>query len=728
MKTKLFLLLLLGILLISCGPAPEAELRPSPTTAAATAAPTETAVPKPTTEPIPTATETIAPTREPTAEPDVEIDPFTLARQLIKQIVPAAPEGWQVEPCKGEAAVLCISDGQANVGYAELLIYPLSGYDAEHSVRLTAETLPADPATYTAEQKTAVQQALTALAEEHLDVIAADRAITYPDDTFTPLPVEPAQMGGLPALILGFVHTDDSERVIERYVNIATFDRQFIYWFSINYDPANFSTFVSDTAVTQFTPFFLQMAATLPLYNTVVDALPPLPPLTAYAEQMGEIPAGADWSLISELPQGPTAVTVLSQPAQTEPLTAELAAAIAQRYSFDEPLHVEARTGLSISDSAELGFFVAFDGSRTLSLSGPPYSYSDVANWNQGLDLPFAQAAPLADQFLQETGWLTFPYEMAESNQGEGVLFLPVLDGVKLLTPAYGVRVTANGGVSGMSIYPLETLSPLGDYSIITAEMAWSQVSAAGPGTFYRIVPPVGEMAVTALFPTEYSNLPAPGQVAEVYTNIWAYRPLTDDGPPRLQSSDFFRITGDAAMLNDLAEQTDYLVHLWGTVQENGSGLLELALEKWEVVTDAGGLPTFFGTIQQDGGQTFLADEANRTTYLLPNAPADLSSGDYAAVAGLPDAENGKDLLTWQKISVYPPQEDAEPAPTIAPVQTVTIKSVQLVYLPQPAFATGLPHNLFVPAWQFTGTADNGADVAVWITAVSPEFITPPTP
>lgn len=265
MKIRIFLPLLLLILLIACGPTPEAELLPSPAAVATTAAPTETAAPKPTSEPTPAATETAAPTPEPTIEPEVEIDPFTLARQLIEQVVLAAPEGWQVEPCEGEAAVLCISDGEENVGYAELLIFPLNSYDAEHPVRLTAETLPADSTTYTAEQETAVQQALTALAEEHLDVIAADRAITYPDDTFTPLPIEPAQMGGQPALTLGFVHTDDSETAVERYVNVATFDRQFIYWFGINFDPANVSTFVSVTAVTQFTPFFLQTAASLPL-------------------------------------------------------------------------------------------------------------------------------------------------------------------------------------------------------------------------------------------------------------------------------------------------------------------------------------------------------------------------------------------------------------------------------------------------------------------------------
>ncbi len=49
-------------------------------------------------------------------------------------------------------------------------------------------------------------------------------------------------MGGLPALNFGFVHTNDAEEIIERYVNIMAFDRQFVYSFNINFDPANFST------------------------------------------------------------------------------------------------------------------------------------------------------------------------------------------------------------------------------------------------------------------------------------------------------------------------------------------------------------------------------------------------------------------------------------------------------------------------------------------------------
>ena len=175
-------------------------------------------------------------------------------------------------------------------------------------------------------------------------------------------------------------------------------------------------------------------------------------------------------------------------------------------------------------------------------------------------------------------------------------------------------------------------------------------------------------------------------------------------------------------MLNELVEKSDYLLHLWGRVDRPAAGLRELTLSNWEVIEDAGGLPMFFGTIRQDGYQTFLVDEANDTSYFIPDAPADLEAGNYVAVSGLPEAAGIIDQLLWQKITVYPPQPEATPQPTAVPMQTVTIDSVKLVYLPQPASVTGLTDNLFIPAWEFAGVADNGARVTVWVTAVSPEF------
>ena len=326
-------------------------------------------------------------------------------------------------------------------------------------------------------------------------------------------------MGALPALTFGFTRANSDGAVQERYLNVAAFDQQFLYWFGISYDPVYVSSFVSDAAVSQFTPFFHQIAASLPIHlpDTANSQAPPLlPPLTSYSEASGELPDGLTWLLKTELPHAAAAVPVLSQPAQIEPLTAEQANRIAITYGFNGPLYVEARPGLSVNDAGDLGMFVAFDGARTLSLAGMPYSYSDISNWHQGLDLPFDEAAPIAERFLRAKGWLTFPYTMAESTQGEGVLFQPILEGVQLLSPAYGVRVAGNGQVSDVSIYPLDTLTPAGDFPIMTASMAWESLEKDlnQSGIFYRIKQPAVETTAVAS-PIEYSKFPSVQQGGE---------------------------------------------------------------------------------------------------------------------------------------------------------------------------------------------------------------------
>ena len=742
-KKRAFGMVWLSLLLLSaCSPAPPSgEVATEPNAAVVPVASTSpTIAPAATIPPMPTAASTVAAvatptvasqtTREatvtPTASPAAQIDPYVAARRILEQTEFAAPDGWKVTVCEGEAAFVCISDGQEILGYAELLLLPLTGYADGHVLRQTAAKMPAEAAAYTADHFKLARQALVALAEEHLEVIAADRVITYPDDAFVSLGEQPAQLGALPALAFGFVRTNSEGEVQERHLNIAAFDQQFLYWFGIGYDPKYAASFVTDTAVSQFEPFLYQNAANLPIHMPGMahdESLPLPPPLISYSEQSGELPGDLTWALATELPRAAATVPVLSQRAQTEPLTAENAARVARTYGFNGPLYVEARPGISVTDAADLGLFAAFDGSRTLSLAGMPYRFTDVANWHQGPDLPFDEAAPIAERFLRAKGWLSLPYAMAESTQGEGVLFLPILDEVQLLSPAFGVRVAGNGEVSGMSIHVLDTLTPAGEYPIMTANTAWESLekNPNQSGTFYRIEQPQGEPTAVAS-PIEYSNIPPSRRKGEFYTNIWAYRPLAGDFPLIVRSSDFIRIAGDVDLLAELVEQSDNLLHLWGTVDRPAPGLRELALDQWEVIEDAGGLPMFFGKIEHDGNQTLLVDEANQNNYVLPDAPSDLRAGDYAAVSGWPETASDVDRLLWQNITVYPPQHAAAPQPTAVPIQAVTVDSVKLVYLPQPASVTGLADNLFVPAWEFAGEADNGAQVTAWVAAISAEL------
>lgn len=719
-KRHLLISFFIIIWLAACSPALEPAGQPTPGVPATTAATPTTAAPTATTG-QPTAV-------KPTATAVPEVDPYALAHQILEQAVLPESESWQVQLCEGEAAVLCVSQAEKNVGFAELLIFSLTGFSEEDPIRLAAGQLAADLPAASLTGQSAAREALQAHATEYLAAIAADRAITFPEDPFIPLDVEPVQLGALPALAYGFVRTNSAGEIQERYLNVAAFDNQFIYLIGINYDPANVSTFISDTAVTQFAPLFYEIAAALPIQAQAKTTLPILPELVPAISLSGYFPENVVWSLATELPAWATAVAVLSQPAQSEPLSAEQAAATAQTYGFSGPLYVEYRTGFTMDELTDMGMFIVFDGARNLNMWSRPYFYSDARHRSTAADLPFAQAAQIAEQYLKENGWLTFPYETRESDQGEGVLFLPLIEGVLLSSPAYAVRVAADGGIASIFIYPLDDIAEIGSYPIVTAETAWQQLQENPnlPGNFYMIDPPPMDTPMT--LPATYQRLPAPGESSTVYNNIWVYRPLSGAELPIVTSNDYHRIHGEPALIEALTAETDYLVKLSGFVEEPAPGLRSLSLTDWELVPDAGGLPMFFGQIAKEGEQIYLVDTANQITYLLPDAPAELAPGDETVVAGMPDAVDEITLLHWQEISVYPPQEETIfPTPT-GPMKAVTIDSVKLVYLRMPAHVSGRTDNLYFPVWQFMGEADNGERVTMWVTAVSPEYLQSPLP
>lgn len=133
-----------------------------------------------------------------------------------------------------------------------------------------------------------------------------------------------------------------------------------------------------------------------------------------------------------------------------------------------------------------------------------------------------------------------------------------------------------------------------------------------------------------------------------------------------------------------------------------------------------GSLPTVYGELLANGATWLLRQDGTGTFYTLPNPPDGLQVGALAAVSGLPQTVNEQDQLLWQEMTVYSPPS-AAPQPTAVPLQSVTITAVQLVYLRQPTTVTGLDVDSFVPAWAFSGTADNGAQAVAWVTAVSSE-------
>lgn len=303
-KTYYFFLLVLVVLLGGCAVTDDVTAVPGVT--ATTGAATATVVPE-ITATAEAATATVAPTEVVTLTPPPTPydDTFWTADNIFNTILgsTSAPEGWQVQPCEGEAPWLCITNGQDFVGLVELGVYPL---DTHPEFQAILADLGLEPGVDL--QPGDARAALSALAENYLDVIREDREITYPDDPFIPIGPEPVQVGQLPGVTVGFVRENSAGEVLERYLSYAAFDGHAIYWLTAPYDPANVTTFVSDEALTQFEPYLREIVAAL--------LLPP-PVVKTDVEAVSVVVGGV--SLMGVYGQAPLGIGVLIEASQAEP-------------------------------------------------------------------------------------------------------------------------------------------------------------------------------------------------------------------------------------------------------------------------------------------------------------------------------------------------------------------------------------------------------------------------
>lgn len=292
-KIRGVFLLVLVFLLVACAAVDDGtdtgEVTAPAATATATDVPEATATSEPATATVPP-TEVASPTPPPPTPYD---DTFWTADNIFNTILgPApAPEGWQVQPCEGEAPLLCVSRDQEMLGAVELGVYPLDNHTEFQAIlaELGVEpgvALPPDEA----------HAALSALAENYLAVIREDRQFTFPDDPFIPIGPEPVQVGQLPGMSVGFVHENSAGEVLERYLSYTAFDGHVIYWLTAPYDPANITTFVSDEALTEFEPYLREIVAGLllppPVVETDVEAVNVVASDVPLMAVYGQVPLG----------------------------------------------------------------------------------------------------------------------------------------------------------------------------------------------------------------------------------------------------------------------------------------------------------------------------------------------------------------------------------------------------------------------------------------------------
>lgn len=485
----------------------------------------------------------------------------------------------------------------------------------------------------------------------------------------------------------------------------------------------------------------------------------PMPVEGEFDMKMMDPFSGTTFILNGTLPLEPTSGLV-HQRFPEAGVDAALVRQIANQYGFTGPLYTESYTSDVPVDGpgAPSTVYIAFDGRRTLRVDSWAINYVDEAA-SEKLDYtnptPAANAVATAEAFLAQRGQLDFPYE-AESLSWDSVLFYRLVDGLKVNEPEISVTVNQDGEI--VYVFDNSTIdwNMLGNYPLISAEQAWQKVMA---GVFenniqYHMMPadlgqpmPFEEPAYLA----DYQYWPrmfAAGSEIHLYEWPVVYRPV--DGGAPLVKIRAFNVIADEATLNALADGRDGQMHVWGTLNEDRS---QLQLAGWEAMGEYN--PIFQrGVVQRQNGE-LLFSGLEGENYILLDAPADVPDGLEVNIFGYSTRDIGLEypVLDWESIEKYieypepellPERYPADGDVNILPVdpfvpfryEQVQINEATLVYyvtysypeMPEgQEFVVGpmFPTIFLQPAWAFSGTADNGDQIRLFVQAVAEEHLQP---
>lgn len=441
-------------------------------------------------------------------------------------------------------------------------------------------------------------------------------------------------------------------------------------------------------------------------------------------------------------------------------LTLEQARAIADQYGLTGPLYVETYGLDAPADIPPV--YIVFDGPRNLRMDSWGINYTDetaVAAFdydNPNLTIR-PEIIPIAEAFLAQRGQLNFPYE-TEAQVGDSVLFYRLVDGRRVNEPEISVSINPNNEVAYVWDNTATEWTAVGNYPLITAEQAWQRVLGGvfeNNIQFQTIMPDPGVVAPVEELPDYLADYQywgrefAPNVETHLYEWPVVYQPV-DGGTPLLKIRGF-TVAADDATLNALAEARDQQLHVWGTLNEDKT-LFQLA--GWEALAEY--TPIFqVGVVRWQGEQLVFYGE-DGSIYILPNAPADIADGLKVNIFGYGVRDTGLEypVLDWESIDKffeypepellpaegYPADGDVSILPIDGPFAPfrygqVQINSAELVYFITYAFpdmpegeemmTRSAPTIYLQPAWAFTGTADNGDTIKLFVQAVADEYLQP---
>lgn len=453
----------------------------------------------------------------------------------------------------------------------------------------------------------------------------------------------------------------------------------------------------------------------------------------------------AQFNLNTTLPGAPAPTTVWQQ-SQNE-MSQEQMRDMANRLGFTGPIYTDPWYDQFLQDNPGVWpgprSYYVFDGSRMLSFYGANVSFFDNAAMPVGTPwtlMPFEQARPIAEAYLNERGLLDFPYEIVLSPYGgQEINVHRLVNGVRNTTAEISVSIAPNGNILSLYIQPFTAFTAVGDYPLISAEEAWQL--AQGTPDYLRVFHNI--YTDPATWPVDMGQTPSDyrywsrtylnGENVTMYFYPIVYLSADGSTAPLVRAGEFNLIASEAD-IQTMVDNANQNIRLIGVVQGDTLYNQSIQVTSLEVLGDYQEWQSRQGVIRRADGQTYL-DTAEGETIIIPNAPADLPDGTEVYVNG-PSIEAGEPYGTFiwmgiDKVIVY--SEDPavfEPGlyPTPVPISQVNIDKAELIYsysyTPSPD-GTGPGGTWIQPTWRFTGTTDTGEIVELLVQAVAPEFLQP---
>lgn len=454
--------------------------------------------------------------------------------------------------------------------------------------------------------------------------------------------------------------------------------------------------------------------------------------------------SGTQFILNSTLPIEPTSAVVYQQP-EGQLFTLEDVSRLADLFGLNGPVYLEQYYIEEGSDWTPSPVYQVFDGSKSLAVgSNYLHYYDDAATVFVGSGaepMPFEQARPIAEAFLQQTGLADFDYRMLSQN-GYDIEVRRIVDGREAIYPVISMSVNDRGEVWSFSYNPLGQLSALGEYPLRSAEAAWQYMQDNGvdfQSVFFMTYPAEIQEPVTVPVEEEYRYWQRefePGAEVTLYSYPMVFEAVNGDAAPRILLDNFL-LSGPADQLEAMAEYVGKQILVEGVAGEMVGHRQLLELVSWEPVekeyTFREGVISIY-----EGEATLTTDDGE--SFIIPDIPKNLFDGERIYVSGwVEESVRGQDtIFNWQSMGIIAPppggvEGEPEPLPVDGPInpfgiESVTIDQVNLQYAVLSVWddETQTPTFFLQPVWQFKGQTDTGDVIEIYVQAVEQEYVAPP--